>query len=143
MNIPLSVIVPVFNNRDVITALSQLSEYKNFIEVVVVDDSSSDGTTELLRNFIKSCRLWKLIELRENIGVGMARNVGLKHITGKYVTFLDSDDQLSFNGNTKKFLEWLSESKYDVIFMPIQNHCRKNDSFNRNINHFLGKRKIF
>jgi len=63
-------------------------------EIVVVDNASSDGTVDMLREKYPSVRL---IQLNENIGCPSARNVGIKECSTKYVYCLDDDGWLSDN----------------------------------------------
>lgn len=90
-----SVIVPVFNaekyvNRCIDSILNQTYEH---LEVILVNDGSSDGS-------IKICEKWEKLDSRvkiitqENLGVSSARNTGIKNATGDYVSFVDNDDWL-------------------------------------------------
>lgn len=58
----------------------------------MVDDQSTDNTTKIVEEFAQNHSNVKLIKLAKNGGVANARNVGLEHVSGKYVAFLDSDD---------------------------------------------------
>ena len=88
-----SIIMPVYNRKGVVkkaidSVLNQ--SYKNF-ELIVVDDKSTDGTRDILKS-IDDERV-KLIFLNSNSGASAARNVGLKNCSGKYVFYLDSDNE--------------------------------------------------
>lgn len=88
-----SVIMPVFNREDTLKyAVDSVLEqsYKN-IELIIVNDGSEDGSREILEN-IKDSRI---TILHNNIrkGVSNARNLGLKAAKGKYIAYLDSDNQ--------------------------------------------------
>jgi glycosyltransferase involved in cell wall biosynthesis len=83
-----SVVIPVYNNETTIEkCLSSIFEstYKNF-EVIVVDDGSKDRTVEIAKKF--NCTL---IQLKENAGVGFARNAGAKKGKGTIIFFTDGD----------------------------------------------------
>ena len=89
-----SIIIPAYNvenyiGRGVSSALSQTYED---IEVVVVDDGSSDGTWSALQTYSADSRV--VLSRQENSGVSRARNHALNLATGDYVIFLDSDDWL-------------------------------------------------
>ena len=90
MNPLIRVVIPTFNRKnlvqDAIKSVLQ-QEPKNY-EFIVVDDGSTDGTSE----FLKSLNLPIKIVAKENGGVSSARNTGIKVSQGKYVAFLDSDD---------------------------------------------------
>lgn len=80
-----SVIIPVYNEEDVIRqCLASLAKqsYKD-IEVILVDDGSTDSTTQVVNN-------WKLLR-QEHKGPGAARNLGASHSKGKILVFVDSD----------------------------------------------------
>jgi glycosyltransferase involved in cell wall biosynthesis len=84
-----SVVIPSYNSaktlgRALESVLSQ--SYRN-IEVIVVDDGSTDGSADLAAAYKRV----KVIR-QENRGAGPARNNGLQHSSGKYVAFLDADD---------------------------------------------------
>ena len=87
-----SVIIPAYNRRDFVTeaidsALNQT--YRDF-EVIVVDDGSTDGTGEMLKErYDDKIRYF----YKENGGCASARNYGIKMARGEYIAFLDSDDR--------------------------------------------------
>lgn len=112
-NLPLiSVIIPTHNNEKTInTAINSIlgQTYKN-IEVIVVNDNSTDGTRDAVQILAQSNHRIKLIEveiddpdrfdtkLNRNINAGYsARNVGMKHTRGEYITFQDADDASLLN----------------------------------------------
>jgi glycosyltransferase involved in cell wall biosynthesis len=93
MSALVSVIIPTFNRASVLpeAVASALGQLHSDVEVIVVDDGSSDGTRELLmRAFGGDARVHYRYE--KNAGVAAARNAGLEVSTGDYVAFLDSDD---------------------------------------------------
>lgn len=88
-----SVVIPSYNASETIidTVNSALNQtYKN-IEVLVVDDGSSDDTLERVQS-IRDTRL-KVFPLHDHINANVARNYGIDHARGKYIAFLDSDDR--------------------------------------------------
>ena len=85
-----SIIIPVYNDeRHVAAAIeSALAQTLKEIEVIVVDDGSTDGTPEVLEKYEG-----RIVHVRqENRGLPGARNTGIKASRGKYLCFLDSDD---------------------------------------------------
>ena len=93
----ISVIIPTYNSEKYIaeTLESAINQtYKN-IEIIVVDDSSLDKTTKIVKNFIKKDSRIKLFRSLKNTVSGTPsypRNIGIKKANGKYLSFLDSDD---------------------------------------------------
>jgi len=91
-----TVIIPCYNAENhIIDTLNSVihQTYKN-LEIIVVDDNSTDNTLNLL-NSIKDDRLKIIINTKK--GAASARNQGIKICKGKYVQFLDADDILSLN----------------------------------------------
>ncbi len=99
----ISVVVPCYNVGEYVykcleSITSQLLylENKKNVQIIVVNDGSSDFTWQLLIDYKKKYPDIILID-QKNIGLGPARNVGLKNAKGKYITFVDSDDFLVSN----------------------------------------------
>lgn len=93
-----SIIIPAYNSQNSIescvnSAINQT--YKN-IEVIVVDDGSTDDTYQILSRIKEKYSRLKLIR-QENGGVSAARNTAIQNATGDYIAFLDSDDTLTEN----------------------------------------------
>tara|TARA_Y100000389_G_C17466886_1_gene526472 strand:+ start:1880 stop:3307 length:1428 start_codon:yes stop_codon:yes gene_type:complete len=91
----ISVVMPTFNSRKYIkySIQSVLSQsYKN-LELIVVDDCSTDNTIKIIRKFKKKDKRVKIFKTNKNSGVAsVARNIGIKKAKGDYYAFLDSDD---------------------------------------------------
>ena len=85
-------IIPSFNAAKYITEAvdSVLAQTHKPLEIIVVDDGSSDNTKEVLKPFIESRKIKYFY--RENKGPGAARNRGIKESNGDLIAFLDSDD---------------------------------------------------
>ena len=90
----ISLIVPVHNVEEYVAECleSILDQEFDDIEVIVVDDASPDGSARVIQDCIKGNDKVTFIRLEQNVGLGLARNEGLKVATGKYVMFVDSDD---------------------------------------------------
>ena len=97
MNFPMvSVIVPVYNAETTIgnCVNSICSNHYHQLEIILVDDGSTDGSGKLCDKLAASNERIKVIH-KPNGGVGSARNEGLNAATGTYVMFVDSDDTVS------------------------------------------------
>ena len=94
-----SVIVPIYNTEDYIgeTLDSVLNQTLPEVEVVCVNDGSTDGTMDILTAYAKRDPRITLIS-QANQGQSTARNAALRHAKGEYVMFLDSDDMLDLSG---------------------------------------------
>lgn len=119
----LSVIVPVYNvvnslNRCIESIVSQT--YRN-IEVILVDDGSTDGSRKI-------CEEWQLRDKRillsapkQNGGLSDARNLGVSMSKGKYITFIDSDDFME-NTMCERMLNVLISDKSDIVICNYWNY---------------------
>ncbi|MCK7630234.1 glycosyl transferase [Shewanella algae] len=88
-----TIITPSYNSKKYIKATIDsvyMQSYSNF-EMIIVDDSSSDGSADYISDILPDNR-FRLIQLKENVGAAEARNVALKESKGRYIAFLDSDD---------------------------------------------------
>ncbi|MFF7232845.1 CDP-glycerol glycerophosphotransferase family protein [Streptomyces sp. 2314.4] len=113
-----SVVVIVYNDADRLpTAIqSVLDQTLRDVEVVIVDDCSTDRSFEVAQRFAAAHpgRV-RAIQLPENSGaVGEPRNVGIEHAQGRYVMFLDSDDVLELNA-CRNMLEAAEKSGSDIV----------------------------
>jgi len=90
-----SVIIPVYNSEDYLEECirSVLNQTLTDIEIICVNDGSTDSSLEILNHFAQEERRIQIIS-QENKGTSFARNVGLDSATGEYVMFIDSDDLL-------------------------------------------------
>ena len=86
-----SVIIPTYNRAKLIKRAvdSVLAQTYNDYEIIIIDDGSTDGTQDILKDYHHSIRYI----YKENEGISATRNRGIKEAKGKYLAFLDSDDQ--------------------------------------------------
>ena len=90
-----SVIITVYNKKKFIekTLESVLNQSFKNIEIIVIDDCSTDHSDQIIKNFIKKNKLKiKFIQNHKNQGVSFSRNLGFKKSSGQFVAFLDGDD---------------------------------------------------
>ena len=94
-NITVSVIVPIYNVENYLAECLDSLERQTLknIEVILVNDGSTDGSAEIAGKYVARNRNFTLIN-RENGGLSAARNTGMKTASGEYLYFLDSDDYL-------------------------------------------------
>lgn len=116
----LSIIVPVYNQEKlIIRALDSIPKRED-IEVIVVNDASTDSTLEKVAQWIYNNRFdlsVTLINLEKNKGLGNAKNVGFDNAEGEYVNQLDSDDYL-ITENYKKVINELDGT--DIVYSNIE-----------------------
>ncbi|MBQ6223091.1 MAG: glycosyltransferase family 2 protein [Solobacterium sp.] len=95
MNPTVSVIVPCYNSSGTVerTLDSLRAQTLRDMEIVVINDGSKDNTLEVLEKYAETYPDFNMhIYSKENEGIAEARNFGLRHVTGEYIGFLDSDD---------------------------------------------------
>jgi glycosyltransferase involved in cell wall biosynthesis len=91
----ISVIIPTFNRghliKDAVESIRQQDIKGYSIEIIVIDDGSTDNTKEILQNDIDEKKIYYIYQ--QNKGAGAARNKGISVSHGNWITFLDSDDR--------------------------------------------------
>lgn len=112
-----SIIMPAYNvaefiERSIESVLKQT--FENY-ELIVVEDCSTDEGATLEK--IKSFEDIRLICNPINLGLGGARNVGMKAAKGEYIIFLDSDDALYSNRVLEKIDKTIGEKQPDVVYL--------------------------
>ena len=100
MNYEVSIIIPVYNVEPYIreSLLSALNQTFGSIEYIVVDDCATDRSMEVVREVINGHPRQKDVFIyrhEQNSGLSAARNTGMAKATGKYVFFMDSDDEIT------------------------------------------------
>ncbi len=113
----LSIVVPVYNEKEtiehILTMILDAPVYNLEKEVIVVDDCSTDGTREILRNYSRD-RV-RIIYHEKNQGKGAALRTGFSKVTGDLVVVQDAD--LEYDpGDYEKMLKPFLDGKSDVVF---------------------------
>ena len=115
-SVKVSVVVPCYNVSQYLERCiaSILSQTLTDLQIILIDDKSTDRTLSILRKFAKYDKRVLLIELPKNRGVAYARNMGLRNAKGEYVCFMDPDDYID-----EDFLDALynhgSLTKADIV----------------------------
>lgn len=114
----LSIIIPAYNVEEYLErCLSSLKNEIERIEVIVVNDGSTDGTTAIAKKWAKNNSV-AVID-KENGGHGSVINAGLKRATGKYVRILDGDDWLK-EETLKSYLDQLEKLDSDIVLTDYE-----------------------
>lgn len=117
MNPLVSVIIPNYNGAPFIAeALETVFEQRlNNLEVIVIDDGSTDNSMEILERFRSQIKLIST----ENFGAAAARNSGMKAARGEFIAFLDSDDLWTKDKLTRQ-LYMLQKLNLDLVYCSSQ-----------------------
>ncbi len=111
----LSVVMPVYNEKaTVLKIIDKVLKLDIVKELVVVDDSSSDGTRELLRNAGFDSRV-KLIYNERNMGKGASIRAGISQVTGEVVVIQDADMEYDPN-EFKEMIKPIEDGVADVVY---------------------------
>lgn len=116
----ISVIVPAYNSENFISETLDclLSQSLKDIQIVVVDDGSTDGTGKIIKDYAQMHPCILPI-YQENAGVSAARNKGIDCAEGEYILFLDSDDLLSENA-LSELCNALDETQADIALCRVE-----------------------
>lgn len=115
--VEISVILPVYNSEDYLEGCldSLLNQTFKDMEILCIDDGSSDGSPDILKEYEKADNRITVIS-QENMGVAKTRNKALELINGNYVYFMDSDDFLDRNA-FKKLHDNITSNNSDFCIM--------------------------
>ena len=129
----LSVIIPIYNVKEYLreclnSVVFGIRENTNNVEVIIVDDGSNDGSSEIANEYSRY-EYAKVIH-QENRGVAAARNTGLRCATGEWIYFIDSDDWLEDNAIEGILSEIRKNPEADIIlFDAIENKGNKENAW--------------
>ena len=132
MNDLVSVVVPIYNVRDYLEECldSIISQSYRNMEIILVDDGSTDGSSELCDIMQKKDDRIRVIH-KNNGGLSDARNTGLKNSTGEYVIFIDSDDTIK-KTMLKKMVEAIEKNNADIAACAFKTFTETRDNDNDN-----------
>ena len=120
-----SVVMAVFNKQDYIaeaidSIINQSLDFKKNIQIVIVNDKSTDSTLEILEKYQKDYPdNIVLINNEKNMGPAYSRNQGLKHAEGKFINFLDADDFISEYAFKHAYYFLEEHGEIDIVSIPI------------------------
>lgn len=123
-----SVIVPVYNVEKYLRRCldSVINQTYKKLEIILVDDGSTDRSGEICDEYAKKDKRIKVIH-KENGGLSSARNAGMARCSGYYIFFLDGDDELC-QACIELMCQKGADGKYDIVVSPyvtIENGKRK------------------
>ena len=111
----ISIIIPVYNAEKYISSCidSILNQTIDNFEIILINDGSTDNSLSILNDY-KNKDIRVVVIDKVNEGVSIARNVGIKHSKGKYITFIDSDDFLEPNA-LETMLNLMIQFNSDIV----------------------------
>ena len=116
----ISVIVPVYNVESYLRKCldSIVGQTYKKLEIILVDDGSTDGSGSICDEYAKEDHRIKVIH-KDNDGVSSARNIGIDNVEGKYILFVDADDIVNERYVEILYIELLKH-KVDIVFCGIK-----------------------
>lgn len=120
----ISVIIPAYNISKYISECldSVLTQSFDGLEVICIDDRSSDNTRALLMEYAEKDDRVRVIAFDENQGLSAVRNAGIEAASGEYILFLDGDDLLA-DGSLQLLSETVQENELDLLFFDRVKIC--------------------
>lgn len=120
----ISVIIPVYNRERYLaeTIESVLAQTYRPIEIIVVDDGSTDKTADVARRLSENIRYF----YQSNSGCSAARNKGIEIALGSFISFLDSDDLWVEEKLSRQMTVFDSDSDLDMVFGQVSNFYSSN-----------------
>lgn len=137
MNFLVSIVVPVYNVSKYLEKCieSILKQKYSDIEIILVDDGSTDSSGDICDKYALKYTNIKVVH-KTNAGLGMARNTGIEHSTGNFITFVDGDDFISEN-HILNMIERIRMDKSDACY---GGYCKQiGDDFYPQVNPLEGK----
>lgn len=132
-----SIVVPVYNVAQYLECCleSLINQTLKDIEIICVNDASTDNSLEILKSYVSKDNRIKLINFEENKGVSIARNTGIKLAQGEYIGFVDSDDWIDLDFLNQLYMKAISTNA-DVIKAEM-----KSGEFLTNLNRLIEMNK--
>lgn len=130
----LSIIVPCYNVAQYLPRclMSLTNQSLTDMEIICIDDKSTDNTLAVLKNWAKGDLRISVIENDENMGVGFTRNRGIDLAKGEFVGFVDPDDWIDCNFY-KKLIEVAEKTQTPVVCGDIIEHPVNGNPFKKKI----------
>ena len=121
-----SVIIPVYNGESTIVRCLQSvdSQTESDMEIVIVNDGSTDGTEQVVQDTVKTFRHNTVYHYHDNRGEYASRVAGLEVASGKYISFVDADDEI-IPDHVKSLVA--IQEKYDTDLIIFGYNYRKNN----------------
>lgn len=123
MNPAISIVVPAYNKEPYIKQCmdSLVNQTLKNIEIIVVDDASTDNTLQILRDYEHKDSRVKIIATEHNCGRHVARKTGVQETSGDYVLFVDADDEIELKA-CEVLYSYAKNHTLDLLHFGISIH---------------------
>ena len=118
--VKISVIIPVYNTEEHLRECldSIINQTIKEIEIICINDSSTDNSPDILREYAQKDERIHIITKKTNNGAASARNTGMDHAKGEYIGFVDSDDWIELD-MYEKLYENAKTHNSDIVMSPL------------------------
>jgi len=142
----ISIILPIYNKENYLhrSIGSILNQTFKDIEIVLVNDGSTDNSLNIIQNYSKKDSRMKIVNNDKNRGLFYSRSNGILNSIGDYLMFLEPDDLLKGNDNLEYLYNETKDRKEDIIIYPYYNVNRRQNRFKcRILNKTIYQPEIF
>ena len=125
-NDKVTIVIPIYNSEKCLCQCldSVVNQTHHNLEVLCVNDGSTDSSSNILQSYAEKDERIKILS-KSNGGLSSARNFALKHVTGDYVMYLDSDDWLDLKTIEVMLLEAKNENADSVMCSYVREYSKK------------------
>lgn len=158
-NIAVTLSMPVYKSEKYIRKafMSALNQDFDNMEILIIDNGSADKSLSIIEEIIsdyKGCKVINFFRREKNIGIGDARNIAISHAQGKYLFFMDSDDEITSDCISKLYkamqefpVDFVASSydKVNNLFVSTLGYLyedRKLDSSREILTYFFKKKRL-
>ena len=133
----LSVIIPVYNVENYLNECldSVTSQTLEDMEIICIDDGSTDNSPDILKEYSKKDKRIKII-IKENGGQATARNLGIKEAQGEYIAFVDSDDFIEPTMFEKLYTK-AKDNNLDIAMCKIATYDNQTEEIKDNVWYYM------
>lgn len=137
----ISVILPTFNRGNIVNHAidSILNQTFNNLELIIINDASTDDTEQILNEYQKKDPRIKIINNQKNYGCSQSRNIGLKYINANTIAFMDDDDQYSNTETLNCLYNQLLNDDADIVISDyeVNGEIRNMNKFGKNFKYYI------
>ena len=131
IDIKISVVMPIYNAADFLRAAldSVISQTLKEIEIICVDDGSTDNSLEIIKEYQKNDERVRIVT-ETNAGPALARNNGIRRVRGEYIAFLDADDFFESTMLEEMYKE-AKKNDLDIVICDYDVYNNKKSTFTK------------
>ena len=115
-----SLIIPIYNEKKTLPILlNQIQSIKNYMEIIIIDDGSDDGSSEILYNYNKKNNEIIIFRNESNLGKGCSITKGLELSSGKNIILADGDLEIDITTIPTIIRFYEKQIRSKIIILPL------------------------